>query len=64
MKEGILVALVAIVGICQGFNNVGNIRVQTGLNTKRMSSLKMVISWTVVDIPSFITSGRDRKSVV
>ena len=44
MKEGILIALVGIVGICQSFNNVGSIRVHTGVNTKRMSSLKMVKS--------------------
>ena len=49
MKENILVALVSIFGICQSFSNVGSVRPQNGVTSRRLGALRMVMDMFFVD---------------
>ena len=43
MKENILVALISLFGICQSFSNVGSVRPQSGVTSRRLGALRMVM---------------------
>ena len=57
MKENILVALISIFGICQSFSNVGSVRLQNGVTSKRLGALRMVMDLY------FVSEGKPKENL-